>query len=144
RLRRAAGNGGRALFPDRLLRRQGRARSALARVGDRRAAVRVRGAAAMTFPDGFLWGVATSAFQIEGSLEADGRGPSIWDDFAGESGDLGTYACDHYRRWRDDVDLVAGLGVNAYRMSLAWPRLFPNGRGEREPRGFEHYDRLID
>ena len=98
----------------------------------------------VTFPHGFLWGTATSAFQVEGSLDADGRGPSIWDHFAGESGDLGTYACDHYRRWRDDVDLIAALGVNAYRLSLAWPRLFPSGRGEREPRGFEHYDRLID
>ena len=96
------------------------------------------------FPDGFLWGAATSSFQIEGSLDADGRGPSIWDRFAGESGDLGTFACDHYRRWREDVDLLAGLGVNAYRFSLAWPRLFPRGRGDREPRGFEHYDRLID
>jgi beta-glucosidase len=96
------------------------------------------------FPDGFLWGAATSSFQIEGSLDADGRGPSIWDHFAGESGDLGTFACDHYRCWRDDVDLISELGVNAYRFSLAWPRLFPGGRGEREPRGFEHYDRLID
>ena len=96
------------------------------------------------FPDGFLWGAATSSFQIEGSLDADGRGPSIWDHFAGESGDLGTFACDHYRRWRDDIELLAELRVNAYRLSLAWPRLFPSGRGECEARGFEHYDRLID
>ena len=80
------------------------------------------------FPDGFLWGVATSAFQIEGSLDADGRGESIWDRFAGESGDTGAVACDHYRRWREDVELLGGLGVNAYRFSLAWPRLFPTGR----------------
>ena len=95
------------------------------------------------FPDGFLWGVSTSAFQIEGSLDADGRGPSIWDDFRGESGDTGERACDHYRRWREDVDLLAELNVNAYRFSLAWPRLLPDGR-RREQRGFDHYDRLLD
>ena len=98
----------------------------------------------MTFPDGFLWGVATSSFQIEGSLAADGRGPSIWDDFAGESGDTGAVACDHYRRWREDIDLLQELGVNAYRFSLAWPRLFPTGRAPLEPRGLAHYDRVID
>jgi beta-glucosidase len=95
------------------------------------------------FPDGFLWGVATSAFQIEGSLDADGRGESIWDRFDTESGDRGDIACDHYRRWRDDLELLEGLGVNAYRFSLAWPRLFPDGR-RREQRGFDHYDCLID
>jgi beta-glucosidase len=95
------------------------------------------------FPDGFLWGVSTSAFQIEGALDADGRGPSIWDDFAGESGDTGDRACDHYRRWADDVALLEELNVNAYRFSLAWPRLFPDGR-RRERRGFDHYDRLLE
>lgn len=95
------------------------------------------------FPEGFLWGVSTSAFQIEGSLDADGRGPSIWDAFAGESGDRGEPACDHYRRWREDVELLGALNVNAYRFSLAWPRLFPDGR-RREQRGFDHYDRLLD
>jgi beta-glucosidase len=96
------------------------------------------------FPEGFLWGVATSAFQIEGALDADGRGPSIWDRFVGESGDTGERACDHYRRWRDDVELLPELGVNAYRFSIAWPRLFPTGRAPLEPRGLAHYDRLID
>jgi beta-glucosidase len=96
------------------------------------------------FPDGFLWGVSTSAFQIEGSLDADGRGPSIWDRFAGESGDTGEVACDHYRRWREDVGLLGELGVNAYRFSIAWPRLFPTGRGPLERRGLDHYGRLID
>jgi beta-glucosidase len=95
------------------------------------------------FPDDFLWGVSTSAFQIEGSLDADGRGPSIWDDFVGESGDRGDVACDHYRRWPEDVALLGELNVNAYRFSLAWPRLFPDGR-RREQRGFDHYDRLLD
>ncbi|HEY3182005.1 MAG TPA: GH1 family beta-glucosidase [Gaiellaceae bacterium] len=96
------------------------------------------------FPEGFMWGVATSAFQIEGALDADGRGPSIWDRFAGESGDTGDVATDHYRRWREDLDLMASLGVNAYRFSIAWPRLYPTGRGPLERRGLEHYDRLID
>ncbi len=96
------------------------------------------------FPDGFLWGVATSAFQIEGSLDADGRGASIWDDFAGESGETGAVACDHYRRWPEDVDLLGELGVNAYRFSIAWPRLFPDGGDRRDQRGFDHYDRLLD
>jgi beta-glucosidase len=98
----------------------------------------------MTFPDGFLWGVSTSAFQIEGSLDAEGRGPSIWDRFAGASGDTGDTACDHYRRWREDVDLLASLGVNAYRFSIAWPRLFPTGRGPVNRPGLDHYDRLLD
>jgi beta-glucosidase len=91
-----------------------------------------------------MWGVATSAFQIEGALDADGRGPSIWDRFTGESGDTGEVATDHYRRWREDLDLLASLGVNAYRFSIAWPRLFPAGRPPLERRGLDHYDRLID
>jgi beta-glucosidase len=95
------------------------------------------------FPDGFLWGVSTSAYQIEGAVDVDGRGPSIWDRFTGESGDTGEVACDHYRRWREDVELLGELNVNAYRFSLAWPRLFPDGR-RREQRGFDHYDRLLD
>ena len=77
--------------------------------------------------DRILWGVATSAFQIEGSLDADGRGTSIWDDFPSDDGETGAIACDHYRRWRDDVELIAELGVDAYRFSIAWPRLLPEG-----------------
>jgi beta-glucosidase len=101
------------------------------------------------FPDGFLWGVSTSAYQVEGAVEADGRGRSIWDTFSHtpgkiDNGDTGDVACDHYRRWHDDLDLLAGLGVNAYRFSLAWPRLFPDGDGRLERRGRDHYDRLID
>ena len=100
------------------------------------------------FPDGFLWGVATSAYQIEGAVDADGRGPSIWDTYSHtpgkiDGGGTGDVACDHYRRWRDDVDLIASLNMNAYRFSLAWPRLFPDGR-RREQRGFDHYSRLLD
>ncbi len=94
--------------------------------------------------DRILWGVATSAFQIEGSLDADGRGPSIWDDFPSEAGETGAVACDHYRRWREDVELIASLGVNAYRFSVAWPRILPEGSGRVEQRGVDHYSRLID
>jgi beta-glucosidase len=101
-----------------------------------------------TFPDGFLWGVSTSAYQIEGAVDADGRGASIWDTFSHtpgkiDGGGTGDVACDHYHRWRGDLDLLATLNVNAYRFSLAWPRLFPDGR-TREQRGFDHYDRLVD
>jgi beta-glucosidase/6-phospho-beta-glucosidase/beta-galactosidase len=101
------------------------------------------------FPDGFLWGVSTSAYQVEGAVGADGRGPSIWDTFSHTpgkiaNGDTGDVACDHYRRWRDDLDLIASLGVNAYRFSLAWPRIFPDGDGRLEHRGLDHFDRLID
>jgi beta-glucosidase len=96
------------------------------------------------FPDGFLWGAATSAYQIEGSPDADGKGPSIWDRFVGESGDTGEVACDHYRRWQEDVELLAQLGLNAYRFSISWPRLFPSGRAPLERRGLDHYARLID
>ena len=92
----------------------------------------------------FLRGVATSAFQIEGSLDADGRGASIWDGFASDAGETGAVACDHYRRWREDVDLIASLGVDAYRFSIAWPRLLPEGHGRVEQRGVDHYSRLID
>jgi beta-glucosidase len=101
------------------------------------------------FPDGFLWGAATSAYQIEGAVDLDGRGRSIWDTFTHEPGRIdgggtGDIACDHYRRWQQDIDLLVELRANAYRFSLAWPRLFPQGDGVREMRGFDHYDRLID
>ncbi|AWS45291.1 GH1 family beta-glucosidase [Streptosporangium sp. 'caverna'] len=101
-----------------------------------------------TFPTGFVWGVATSAYQIEGAVDVDGRGPSIWDTFskvpgavaAGESGDP---ACDHYHRWPQDVELLAGLGVGAYRLSVAWPRVFPEGGGRVNQRGLDFYRRLV-
>ncbi len=91
----------------------------------------------MRFPEGFIWGVATSSFQIEGATDRDGREPSIWDGFVGESGDTGDRGTGHYDRWREDLDLIASLGVNAYRFSIAWPRL-------RDPRGVAFYDSLID
>ncbi|CAL8972621.1 Beta-glucosidase A [Cellulomonas sp. T2.31MG-18] len=102
-----------------------------------------------TFPDGFLWGAATSAYQTEGSLTADGRGRSVWDDFtarpgAVEGGGDGSIACDSYRRWADDVQLVADLHLGAYRFSVGWSRVLPTGRGPVEQRGLDHYERLVD
>lgn len=101
------------------------------------------------FPSDFTWGVATSAFQIEGGASADGKGPSIWDTFCATPGNIkdgsdGSIACDHYRRYRDDVALLASLGVDAYRFSMAWSRVQPTGRGAWNPAGFDFYDRLLD
>ncbi|MGQ9659115.1 MAG: GH1 family beta-glucosidase [Thermochromatium sp.] len=101
------------------------------------------------FPDDFLWGVATSAYQIEGHPLADGAGASIWHRFTHtpgrvRGGDTGDLACDHYRRYREDVALMAELGVNVYRFSLAWGRVLPEGRGAVNRRGLAFYDRLVD
>lgn len=101
------------------------------------------------FPNDFVWGVATSAFQIEGAAAEDGKGPSIWDTFcerpgAIEDGSDGRVACDHYHRWLEDVRLVAGLGVDAYRFSVSWPRVQPDGAGAWNERGLAFYDRLVD
>ena len=101
------------------------------------------------FPDGFLWGVSSSAYQIEGAWNEDGKGPSIWDWFShlpgktarGENGDT---ACDHYHRWKEDLDLLRALGVGAYRFSVSWPRVIPEGRGAVHPAGLDFYDRLVD
>ncbi len=94
----------------------------------------------------FTWGVATSAYQIEGAWDADGKGESIWDRFAhsGRLVDTGDVACDHYHRWEEDLDLMAALGVDAYRFSIAWPRVLPAGTGEVNPAGLGFYDRLVD
>jgi beta-glucosidase len=97
----------------------------------------------------FVWGVATAAYQIEGGVDADGRGPSIWDTFShtpGKTarGDTGDVACDHYRRWREDVDLIANLGIDAYRFSIAWPRVQALGYGAWNPPGLDFYERLVD
>ncbi|MEW2415549.1 GH1 family beta-glucosidase [Streptomyces sp. NPDC046866] len=101
------------------------------------------------FPADFLWGVSASAFQIEGSPAADGRGPSSWDAFTAEPGRIkdgsrAEVATDHYRRYREDVELMAGLGVGAYRFSLSWSRVLPEGRGRVNPQGLDFYDRLVD
>lgn len=104
---------------------------------------------AISFPDGFLWGVSTSAYQIEGGVREDGRGPSIWDIFSHLPGtvlgeDTGDVACDHYHRWPEDVALMQELGIGAYRLSIAWPRILPEGRGSVNVKGLEFYDRLVD
>ena len=99
------------------------------------------------FPDGFLWGAATSAYQIEGGIDLDGRGPSIWDTFAAAGharGDTGVVAADHRRRMADDVALMADLGLPAYRFSIAWPRVQPDGRRASSPAGLDFYRALVD
>ena len=101
------------------------------------------------FPANFTWGVATAAYQIEGAVDADGRRPSIWDTFSHTrgkvlNGDTGDQACDHYHRWREDVALLRELGVGAYRFSIAWPRILPDGTGEANIQGLDWYERLVD
>lgn len=103
----------------------------------------------VSFPEGFVWGTATASYQIEGAVAEDGRGPSIWDTYSHTpgrtlNGDTGDVACDHYHRWADDLDLVAELGVDAYRFSIAWPRVMPSGKGAVNRAGLGFYDRLVD
>jgi beta-glucosidase len=101
------------------------------------------------FPEGFRWGVAASAYQIEGGYNEDGRGLSIWDTFCRqpgkiERGETGDVAADHYHRWREDVQIMADLGLPVYRFSIAWPRILPEGTGQVNPAGLDFYDRLVD
>ena len=101
------------------------------------------------FPGDFLWGTATSAYQIEGAVNEDGRGPSIWDRFAHIDGKIADHsnadvANDHYHRYKDDVQLMKALGAKAYRFSIAWPRVFPEGTGSPNPKGLDFYNRLLD
>ncbi|SHN00282.1 GH1 family beta-glucosidase [Cryptosporangium aurantiacum] len=101
------------------------------------------------FPPDFVWGVATASYQIEGAVDEDGRGPSIWDTFSHlpgktHNGDTGDVADDHYHRYAEDFDLMAGLGVDSYRFSIAWPRIQPTGDGPANPAGLDFYDRLVD
>jgi beta-glucosidase len=103
----------------------------------------------LRFPPGFVWGVATSSYQIEGAASAGGRAPSVWDTFcrvpgAIADGSNGDQACDHYHRWADDLDIVRALGVDAYRFSVAWPRVQPDGRGAWNQAGLDFYERLVD
>ena len=103
----------------------------------------------LSFPDNFLWGTATASFQIEGGWNEDGKSESIWDRFChtpghvkdGSSGDV---ACDHYHRWPQDVALMKRLGLKAYRFSVAWPRVLPEGRGRVNQAGLDFYSRLVD
>jgi beta-glucosidase len=102
-----------------------------------------------SFPADFVWGAATAAYQIEGAVSEDGRGESIWDRFSHTpgtvaSGDTGDVADDHYHRWRGDVGLMQSLGLKAYRFSIAWSRIFPNGTGAVNPAGLDFYDHLVD
>jgi beta-glucosidase len=101
------------------------------------------------FPEDFLWGVSTSSYQIEGAVGLDGRGESIWDQFSHTPGKIsdgstGDTAVDHYHRYREDIQLMQNLGVNAYRFSIAWPRIIPEGTGAVNEAGLDFYDRLVD
>jgi beta-glucosidase len=105
--------------------------------------------AKQAFPDGFLWGVATSAHQIEGGFGEGGRGESIWDRFAATPGNIAdgsdaSIACDHFHRWREDIELMRWLGIGAYRFSIAWPRVVPNGDGAVNRAGLDFYDALVN
>jgi beta-glucosidase len=105
--------------------------------------------AGMSFPEGFVWGCATAAYQTEGAATEDGRGASIWDTFSHTPsktlhGDTGDVADDSYHLYKEDVGLLRNLGVNAYRMSISWPRIFPEGKGQPNPKGMDHYDRVVD
>ncbi len=102
-----------------------------------------------TFPENFVWGVATSSFQIEGAAKTDGKGSSVWDAFCRQPGAIadgsnGDIACDHYNLWPGDLDIIADLGVSAYRFSISWPRVRPNGDGAWNTKGMAFYDRLVD
>ena len=103
----------------------------------------------LVFPSDFVWGAATASYQIEGASEADGRGESIWDRFCSKpgavrNGENGAIACDHYHRYREDVALMRDLGLAAYRFSIAWPRIMPEGSGAVNQAGLDFYDRLVD
>jgi beta-glucosidase len=104
---------------------------------------------AYEFPEGFIWGAATASYQIEGAAAEDGRSSSIWDDFCKlpgrvRDGQSGREACNHYHMWEADLDLMAELGLKAYRFSVAWPRVVPGGMGAVNPKGLDFYERLVD
>ena len=103
----------------------------------------------MSFPTDFTWGVASAAYQIEGAPSEDGKGPSVWDMFCRKPGAIwqgqnGDVACEHYHRWRDDVGLMKDLGIKAYRFSISWPRVLPEGTGQVNPKGMNFYSNLVD
>jgi beta-glucosidase len=104
---------------------------------------------ALDFPEGFIWGASTAAYQIEGAARADGKGPSVWDTFSHtpgkvRGGDTGDIACDSYHRYREDVALMASLGLRSYRFSVSWPRVQPGGRGAANQKGLDYYRALLD
>jgi beta-glucosidase len=101
------------------------------------------------FPKNFVWGAATASYQVEGAAREDGRSPSIWDVFCQTEGRVkekhtGDVACDHYHRWKEDVALMKALGLRAYRFSVAWPRVIPEGTGRVNAKGLAFYDRMVD
>ena len=103
----------------------------------------------MGFDKEFVWGAATSSYQIEGAAYEDGKGLSIWDVYCTQSGRVfeghhGDIACDHYHRYKEDVQLMKEMGIKAYRFSIAWARIFPNGIGEVNEKGLAFYDTLVD
>ncbi|MFI4998306.1 MAG: GH1 family beta-glucosidase [Reyranellales bacterium] len=119
------------------------------RLANKESACIVADVNAIPLPPGFVWGVSTSSYQIEGAAQSDGRGPSIWDTYCRvpghiANGDTGDVACDHYHRYAEDITLMRDLGVGAYRFSVAWPRVLPAGRGAANEPGLAFYDRLID
>jgi beta-glucosidase len=103
----------------------------------------------ISFPENFLWGAATASYQIEGAWNEEGKGPSIWDTYSHtpgnvKDGDTGDVACDYYHRWPEDIRLMSEIGLGAYRFSVSWPRLLPEGRGAVNPAGLDFYDQLVD
>ena len=101
------------------------------------------------FPEDFIWGAATSSYQIEGAYNEDGKGESIWDRFAHTPGKIfeghtGDIACDHYHRYKEDVQLMKEIGIKSYRFSISWPRIFPDGKGKPNEKGVDFYKRLTD
>src|SRR5687767_12928678 len=103
----------------------------------------------MSFPQNFVWGAAAASYQIEGAAHLDGKGPSVWDMLCRKqgailNGDTGDVACDHYHRYAEDVALMRQIGLQAYRLSISWPRVLPTGTGSVNSAGLAFYDRLID
>jgi beta-glucosidase len=127
----------------------GSPRRAVPDAAERYGASHVQHASVLRFQAGFLWGVGTSAYQIEGAVHADGRGASIWDRFSHtpgktKNGATGDVACDHYHRYEQDLDLMQHLGVQSYRFSIAWPRVLPTGSGRVNQQGLDFYRRLVE
>jgi beta-glucosidase len=103
----------------------------------------------ISFPKGFWWGTATASYQVEGAWKEDGKGESIWDRFSHipgkiKNGDTGDVACDHYHRFKEDVQIMRDLGMNSYRFSISWPRIQPTGSGKANEKGLDFYKRLVD
>jgi beta-glucosidase len=123
--------------------------SLVTNTGDAATQSKQNGESMRRFPDGFLWGTATASYQIEGAWNEDGKGESIWDRFAHtlgkiQNGDTGDVALDHYHRYKEDVQLIKSLGTGAYRFSISWPRIFPEGAGAPNLKGLDFYSRLVD